>query len=77
MPALKRSQLNIAIPPDLLAQLRARANHQGLSMSALVLQAIRELLNQRHHSPTAAGLSVEERLQRLEQQVQDLAARRP
>ena len=69
----KRSQLNMAIPPEVLARLRARAEQEGMSMSALVLRAIRELLDRDQDTPGTAELSVEERLRLLEEQVRDLS----
>ncbi len=69
----KRSQLNMAIPPEVLARLRARAEQEGMSMSALVLRAIRELLDRDQGTPGTAELSVEERLRLLEEQVRDLS----
>lgn len=69
----KRSQLNMAIPPEVLARLRARAEQEGMSMSALVLRAIRELLDRDQDTPGTAEPSVEERLRLLEEQVRDLS----
>jgi hypothetical protein len=69
----KRSQLNMAIPPEVLARLRARAEQERMSMSALVLRAIRELLDRDQDTPGTAELSVEERLRLLEEQVRDLS----
>ena len=66
---VKRSQLNMAIPPEVLAQLKERAEREGVSMSALVLRAIRELLDGR---PQAPELTIEERLRLLEDQVRSL-----
>lgn len=63
-----RSQLNMAIPPEVLARLKARAEVEGVSMSALVLRAIRELLDGK---PRSAELSIEERLKLLEDQLRD------
>lgn len=65
----KRSQLNMAIPPEVLAQLKERAEREGVSMSALVLRAIRELLGGK---PQAPELTIEERLSLLEDQVRSL-----
>ena len=66
---VKRSQLNMAIPPEVLAQLKERAELEGVSMSALVLRAIRELLDGKPRSPE---LSIEERLRLLEDQLREL-----
>ena len=63
-----RSQLNMAIPPEVLARLKARAEEEGVSMSALVLRAIRELLDGK---PRSAELTIEERLKLLEDQLRD------
>jgi hypothetical protein len=63
----------MAIPPEVLARLRARAEQEGMSMSALVLRAIRELLDRDQGTPGTAELSVEERLRLLEEQVRDLS----
>lgn len=40
----KRPQLNMAVPPEVLAQLKERAQQEGISVSALALRAIRQLL---------------------------------
>ncbi len=64
---VKRSQLNMAIPPELLAQLKERAEQEGVSVSALALRAIRQLLE-----TSPEGLTLEERVSRLEDQVRKL-----
>lgn len=64
---VKRSQLNMAIPPELLAQLKERAEQEGVSASALALRAIRQLLE-----TSPEGLTLEERVSRLENQVRKL-----
>lgn len=63
----KRSQLNVAIPPEVLAELRARAEAEGVSVSALALRAIRQLL-----ATSPEGLTLEERVSLLEDQVRKL-----
>jgi hypothetical protein len=63
----KRPQLNMAVPPEVLAQLKELAAKQGVSVSALALRAIRQLLE-----AEAEGLSIEERLRKLEEQVREL-----
>lgn len=68
---VKRSQLNMAIPPEVLERLRQRAHQEGVSMSALVLRAIRHLL-ETEPEPKPTGLSVEERLRLLEEKLQHL-----
>lgn len=68
---VKRSQLNMAIPPEVLERLRERAQQEGVSMSALVLRAIRQLLEM-EPEPKRANLSVEERLRLLEEKLQQL-----
>lgn len=68
---VKRSQLNMAIPPEVLERLRERAQQEGVSMSALVLRAIRQLLEM-EPEPKATSLSVEERLQLLEEKLRQL-----
>lgn len=68
--AVKRSQLNMAIPPEVLERLRARAEQEGVSMSALVLRAIRRLLDDASEDPRPA--TVEERLKVLEEKLRKL-----
>jgi hypothetical protein len=70
---VKRSQLNMAIPPEVLARLKERAEQEGVSMSALVLRAIRDLLDRDLSAPSTAELSIEERLRLLEERVRDLS----
>lgn len=64
---VKRSQLNMAIPPEVLAQLKERAEQEGVSTSALALRAIKQLL-----ATSPEGLSLEERVTQLEEQVRKL-----
>lgn len=64
---VKRSQLNMAIPPDVLERLKERAGLEGVSVSALALRAIRQFLD-----ASPEGLSIEQRLQRLEAQMRAL-----
>jgi hypothetical protein len=61
----------MAIPPEVLERLRQRAQQEGVSMSALALRAIRELLNDKPE-PSQPDLSVEERLEVLEEKVRRL-----
>jgi post-segregation antitoxin (ccd killing protein) len=69
--AVKRSQLNMAIPPEVLERLRQRAKREGVSVSALVLRTIRELLDGKQEA-SQPGLSVEERLEILEEKLRRL-----
>jgi hypothetical protein len=57
----------MAVPPEVLAQLKERAQQEGISVSALALRAIRQLL-----ASEPGGLSIEERLRRLEAEVREL-----
>jgi polyhydroxyalkanoate synthesis regulator phasin len=61
----------MAIPPEVLERLRQRAKREGVSVSALVLRTIRELLDGKQEA-SQPGLSVEERLEILEEKLRRL-----
>lgn len=60
----------MAIPPEVLERLRARAEQEGVSMSALVLRAIRRLLDEDAKGPEPT--TIEERLKVLEEKLRKL-----
>ena len=67
---MTRSQLNVVIDPKLIEKLRIQSRKDGVTLSRYVSQVLSKNLN---HSK---GLSLEERIENLEEQVLKLTSRK-
>jgi len=79
---MARSQMNFKLPDELIELLKRRAAEQGSTVTDLVIQGIQQVLGIQSSSvDTSIDLGIYERLQRLEERIDnridDLEAKLP